>query len=1141
MPRIFDNIDLRLLGTLKETLDQASRADFCVGYFNLRGWRLIDRAIEQLPNSHDGCCRLLIGMQRLPKEELRRNLAILKDEKRIDQGEALRLKKLMAQEFREQLMLGIPSAEDETGLQRLKAQLRSGKLVVKLHLRYTLHAKLYLVHRADHITPIVGFLGSSNLTLSGLQHQGELNVDVVEYDAAQKLQSWFDNRWRDRFCLDITKELADIIDESWAREDLIEPYYVYLKMAYHLSQEARDGLSQYRAPRDFGLLKFQEAAVQIAAHHVNNRGGVMIGDVVGLGKTLVGTAVAHLYEEENPNMSTLIICPKNLVKMWQSYVDRFGLRGKVMSVSRAIKELPEVPARFRLVMIDESHNLRNREGKRYAAIRDYIEQSGSRCILLTATPYNKTYLDLSAQLRLFVPEDKDLGMKPEELIRQLGNEMEFRRKHPQTPVRSLAAFEKSESSDDWQQLMSHYMIRRTRSFIKNTYAEQDLEDERYYLMFPDGSRSYFPLRRPKTVQFAIGSPESDPYAQLYSDQVVDVINKLHLPRYGLGNYELSKHKEMLAASEKLVLEGLSRAGRRLMGFCRTNLFKRLESSGEAFILSLERHILRNYVYIHAIEAGLEIPIGTQDAEFLDTWNSDEDSDSVMSQDLDPEVQGEENEASADSELDQLVDLAQKENDYKHRAADIYQLYASKYFRRFKWLRPTLFKKTLKQHLRQDARALIGILQLCGEWTAERDQKFMALAQLLEKEHNTEKVLIFTQFADTARYLGRALQVRQVVSVQTVTGNTSDPTALAWRFSPVSNGKRDYVSGEEEVRVLVSTDVLSEGQNLQDSAIILNYDLPWAIIRLIQRAGRVDRIGQQAKEILCYSFLPADGVERLINLRGRLRDRLEENAEVVGTDEAFFEDEAQRQWLKDLYNERSDILDEAAEGEVDLTSEALRIWQSAVDANPELERIVRNLPDVVYSTQQYEPSAIEGPEGVLVYLRTPSGTDALAWVDKEGRSVTQSQMKILRAARCRLDTSVIARHHNHHELVQKGTQLIADQNRSVVGQLGSRRSAASRVYERLSAHVMETEASTPLLALGPEWESLKRATEEIYSYPLRQNAIAKLNREFKAGVRDEELFRLVVFLRENDALCVINPEDELREAQIICSMGIFEKE
>lgn len=157
---------------------------------------------------------------------------------------------------------------------------------------------------------------------------------------------------------------------------MVKPYYVYLKMAYQLSQEARDGLSLYRAPSSFGLLKFQEAAVQIAAHLVNKRGGVMIGDVVGLGKTLVGTAIAHVCEEDF-GISTLIICPKNLVKLWQGYVDDHGLRGKVMSISRVVKDLPNVPARFRLVMIDESHNLRNREGKRYAAIREYKERGRS--------------------------------------------------------------------------------------------------------------------------------------------------------------------------------------------------------------------------------------------------------------------------------------------------------------------------------------------------------------------------------------------------------------------------------------------------------------------------------------------------------------------------------------------------------------------------------------------------------------------------------------------------------------------------------------------------------------------------------------------------------------------------------------------
>ncbi|MGK7931140.1 MAG: DEAD/DEAH box helicase family protein, partial [Microcystaceae cyanobacterium] len=396
-------------------------------------------------------------------------------------------------------------------------------------------------------------------------------------------------------------------------------------MAYHLSQEARDGLSQYQVPPEFNLFEFQEAAVRIAAHHVNRRGGVMVGDVVGLGKTLVGTAIAKICEEDF-GFSTLIICPKNLVPMWQDYQDNYGLRAKVMSISRVIKDLPNVPARFRLILIDESHNLRNREGQRYAAIKEYIEQSDSKCILLTATPYNKTYLDLSAQLRLFVPEDRDIGIKPEALIRELGGEMEFNRNYSQTPVRTLAAFEKSEYSEDWQQLMSRYMVRRTRSFIKDNYAQIDSQNGRKYLEFSDGSRSYFPTRLPKTARFTIGNPANDPYAQLYSDRVVNVINSLFLPRYGLGNYEKAQHSPTPSVEEQRILEGLSRAGQRLLGFCRTNLFKRLESSGEAFIQSLERHILRNYVYLHAIAQNEPIPIGTQDAEFLDTRNNDQDAD-----------------------------------------------------------------------------------------------------------------------------------------------------------------------------------------------------------------------------------------------------------------------------------------------------------------------------------------------------------------------------------------------------------------------------------------------------------------------------------------------------------------------------------
>ena len=444
--------------------------------------------------------------------------------------------------------------------------------------------------------------------------------------------------------------------------------------------------------------------------------------------------------------------------------------------------------------------------------------------------------------------------------------------------------------------------------------------------------------------------------------------------------------------------------------------------------------------------------------------------------------------------------------------------------------PHHFVRALRDNLLSDARTLRDMLDGFGEWNASRDAKLGALRQILVEKHPAEKVLVFTQFADTVTYLEHQLKAGGIERLAAVTGDSADPTRLAWQFSPKSNEKGGRIPPEEELRVLVATDVLSEGQNLQDCAIVVNYDLPWAIIRLIQRAGRVDRIGQHAQDILCYSFLPAEGIERLIRLRARVRTRLNENAEVVGTDEAFFEDEDTRA-VVDLFNESAGILDGDDESEVDLSSYAYQIWKNATTADPSLKKKVEEMSAVVHSSKAYEQQQ-ERPEGVLVYMRTTQDNDALVWMDRDGGSVTESQFEILRVAECSPDTPALPRHENHHDLVRKAAEQIAREEKHVGGQLGRPSGARFRTYERLKNHAERVKGTLF------DSEPLRKTIDDIYRYPLRQTAVDTLNRQLRSGISDDDLAGRVIELREDGRLCIVHEEDEPQEPRIICSMGLI---
>ena len=1127
MAQIYDNIEVKFTEGLQGIISSlgVKRVDFCVGYFNLRGWNLVVDQINTLPGDlvyEDNekihrTCRLLIGMHRPPEDLIRQ---LYSGEEYIpDSEDVLEAKRKIAEDFRNQLLLGLPTNDDQTTLRKLLRQLKEKKVCVKLYLREPLHAKLYLAYRPDdHFNPIPAIIGSSNLTYSGLTGNGELNAEFADSDSAKKLSCWFEDRWNDRFCVDITEELIRALEDSWASEKEILPYYIYLKTAYHLSEEARMGIKEFSLPPEFkkDLFEFQQTAVKIAARHLHNekRGGAMIGDVVGLGKTITACAIAKLYENTYGS-NTLIICPANLQEMWHKYRKKYDLKADIISM--AAPPDPDKARYYKLIIVDESHNLRNSTGSRYQKIQSLIQKQNSSVLLLTATPYNMDFRDLSNQLKLFIEEDQDLGIRPEIYIKSLGGEREFLMKHNEVFIRSIKAFEQSPFVEDWNELMKLFLVRRTRTFIKDNYTKEDPANKRRYLEFPDGSKSYFPNRIPKSIKFPIVA--DDQYCRLYSDEMIDLMESLKLPRYGLIHYISEDRTNDATKAEKLLIENLSRAGERMMGFCKSTFFKRMDSCGYSFLLTLYHHLLRNAVFIYALENGLDLPIGDENA-LPDDFIDDQDTNiSIFGDNPDQYRPAGALLAAKPIPTDLSV--------YTELAKEHYETIKLK--NNVSWLKPAYFKKTLKKQLKMDSEIIIQMIELCGVWKPDEDRKIQSLYDLLNKTHAKEKVVVFTQYSDTAMYLYAQLKQMGIKQISHATGDSKNLTETVDRFSPKSNGQD--IDPADQYRVLIATDVLSEGQNLQDAHVIVNYDMPWAIIRLIQRAGRVDRIGQESKEIYCYSFFPADGIEDIIRLRSRLNKRINENAHVVGSDEVFFEGNEKN--LMNLYNEQSGILDqEEGDSDVDLSSQAYQIWQKAIKSNPRLKEIIPNLSDMIYSTKAATP---DRPDGVITFCRTYNDFDILSWYDRAGNLVSQSQKRILAAMECGPKEPRLDQMPDHFDLVKKSVADIADDIPSAMGVLGNRFSTRYRIVQLLENFYGQ---QTNIFFDVDYKQQVKLAIDDIYNYQLIETTKTVLCRMLNKGDEQKEIVEAVLDFRKKGVLC--RKQDagfKDKSPKILCSMGL----
>jgi hypothetical protein len=513
VPNLYDNItDTTRLGpALRYSLSDFDTVDIATGYIDLRGWSSLADILDTKAVPTDrATARVLVGM--VAPSDSQQLLDLLQDQVQPpeygadihDRERALARRDQLVAHLRNQLMRGLATAEGQATLQTLKRQLREGTVAMKVFTEKPLHGKTYIFHApTNRHGSRWSYVGSSNLTGAGLHRNLELNIDVQDSDANTKLADWFEQRWNDPFSLDITAEIIDLIESSWADETQPTPFEVYLKVCHSLSQDARDGMG-YVLPKSMSnlLLDYQESAVRTLSRRIVRRGGTMLGDVVGLGKTLTAVATALMLQAAE-DYSTLVLCPKNLQAMWQQHIDEYDINGRVVPYSMAEKVLPELK-RFNLVICDESHNLRNNSTIAYEAIKDYIRDNGAKVLLLTATPYNLAFTDVANQIGLYLEADDDLGIVPAEALRKdpaLASKVDGK-------INTLTAFRRSEEPEDWKRLMSDHLVRRTRSFIKRSAKKESVllpdgtTQEREYLQFANGQRFHFPTRIATPVSHA---------------------------------------------------------------------------------------------------------------------------------------------------------------------------------------------------------------------------------------------------------------------------------------------------------------------------------------------------------------------------------------------------------------------------------------------------------------------------------------------------------------------------------------------------------------------------------------------------------------------------------------------------------------
>lgn len=936
------NTDPDLLTRLKEMLGSSARADFAVGYFFIGGFDAVADDLARLDR-----VRILVGRADRPVvEEVAAGLqqadairARLDSDSLVRRGERAGLARQAVAGVGEGAANLPQSAQSERAVRRLRDMVAVGRVEVRAHLRSPLHAKAYLCWYENHAEPGAAVVGSSNLTLAGFSGNTELNVRVTGDAEMGELRRWFDALWDDSE--DISDSLATELGRSWALAET-PPYHVYLKALYELygDELGEDAPSAPPASAAPQLANFQADAAARALAMIEAHGGCYIGDVVGLGKTFIGAEILRRMRFAYPNEGPpLILSPARLVPMWRRVNEMFGLGAAVVSHSaiaappdaefdeetgryadedpaggRGVVLQSEYPNRG-AVLVDEAHNFRNRN-KRYAGLAAYLESGDRKTVLMSATPQNLGPKDVYRQLRLFLDEtEHGLNLEPlslEDYFNNIETWHKYRAEH-ENYLGDFAVWESDGRKGapplppprpavpraDMESVLTPVFIRRRRRDIRDLYGDT---------AEVGGAPVRFPTPTLANVHYRLDKV----YAKAGAFGELQAL----LTSHKAARYRAARYIKKGAADNPRYAD-LLRARNRIAQLMGALLLKRLESSIEAFRSTVDALIRSNRNFRAALESGY-VPIGAAAARLLAGESFDADGALAVL------AREEEERRSQDGGGGRRTALA-------HPASD---------FKTGDWLRD----------IDADYGALSAIARRVKNIGADDDDKLRALKDFLaDPEVKGGKVLIFSEAETTIEYLHSQLNPNGGdPKIARLTGsNRESAEGIIRRFSPTWNGGK---RGEREIDVLLATDIVSEGQNLQDCARILNYDLHWNPVRLIQRFGRVDRIGTEHARIHLHSMWPDTEVDEELSLTERLRNRAQSFHDMIGLDSKLLS-ESERLNEGAMYRiyaggelpEPDDDLDEVASNQ-----RAIALLQRIQREDPDLWDEITNLPDGVRS-------------------------------------------------------------------------------------------------------------------------------------------------------------------------------------------------